>query len=397
MLRFVLATSLAAAFGLSCSSSAIADDGVRFPSRIGSMNLFMRHQGATAPRRGPPVLFLHGATFPSANSVGWKIDGRSWMDELASAGSEVYALDFLGYGRSDRFPEMASDTAEGAPLGDMTSMVTQVESAVAHILREHGGESVNLVAHSAGTFVAARFAELHPDNVARLVLFGAPAPYAERSEQTAEVTRFTQVSRADQLEAFEPRVRDTHHLDLDMFDAWANVYLATDPQSTDRHPPSVRVPSGMIAAVAEMSHFGRVPYDPHQITRPVLVIQGEWDAVAPPAAGMWLYKRLGSALKRFVVISRAGHRAHLERSRWQLYREIESFLNGGDDISEPVHAVFFEAKPRGKKGREQISPRPARFGADSLRCAASWASSASITEPSRVGCSRSLCGATNRP
>jgi heme-degrading monooxygenase HmoA len=53
------------------------------------------------------------------------------------------------------------------------------------------------------------------------------------------------------------------------------------------------------------------------------------------------------------VISRAGHRAHLERSRWQLYREIESFLNGGDDISEPVHAVFFEVKPPGKKGREQ--------------------------------------------
>lgn len=43
----------------------------------------------TASRRGPPVLILQGATFPSGNAAGWKIDGRSWMDELASAGYDV--------------------------------------------------------------------------------------------------------------------------------------------------------------------------------------------------------------------------------------------------------------------------------------------------------------------
>ena len=338
MLRFVFAAGLAAAFALTIPSSASVDDGIRFPSTIGSLNLFMRHQGPTGPRRGPPVLILHGATFPSGNAAGWKIEGRSWMDELASAGYEVYALDFLGYGQSDRYPEMAAEAAEGAPLGDVASMVAQVESAVAQILRVHGGEHVNLVAHSAGTFVAARFAELHPDNVARLILFGAPAPYAERSQETVDVTRFVHVSRADQLAAFESKVRDTNHLDPKMFDAWAKAYLETDPQSVRRDPPSVRVPSGMNAAVTEMSRLGQLPYDPHAITRPVLVIQGEWDAVAPPAAGMWLYERLGSALKRFVVISRAGHRAHLERNRRQLYREIEAFLHGGDEIARSPYA-----------------------------------------------------------
>ena len=52
--------------------------------------------------------------------------------------------------------------------------------------------------------------------------------------------------------------------------------------------------------------------------------------MAPPSAGIWLFDRLGSPLKRFVVFSQAGNRAHLENNRWQLYRETEAFLNGGD-------------------------------------------------------------------
>jgi pimeloyl-ACP methyl ester carboxylesterase len=72
--------------------------------------------------------------------------------------------------------------------------------------------------------------------------------------------------------------------------------LQTRQNESAERAIATRVPSGMNAAVTEMSRLGQLPYDPHEITRPVLVIQGEWDAVAPPAAGMWLYSRLGSAL-----------------------------------------------------------------------------------------------------
>jgi len=330
MLRFLVAIGLIMTSTLFQSIAFAGDDGMRFPSTIGGLNLFMRHVSPTGPRRGPPVLILHGATFPSGNAAGWKIDGRSWMDELASAGYDVYALDFLGYGESDRYPEMASDSPAGTPLGDVASMVAQVDSAVAQILRVHGGKNISIIAHSAGTFVAARYAELHPDHVARLVLFGAPAPRGERSPEPAVATRYIQVSRADQLMAFEPRVREAHQLDPVMFDSWARSYLATDSQSVNRSPPSVRVPAGMVAAAAEMHRLGQLPYEPDKVTVPVLVVQGEWDGVAPPAAGLWLYERLASPLKRFVIISQAGHRAQLEHNRWQLYRETESFLNGGD-------------------------------------------------------------------
>lgn len=332
MVRLLIAIGVAVTIGLTIPNAAFAGDELRFSSTIGSRNLFMRHQPPTGPRRGPPVLILHGATFPSGNAAAWKIEGRSWMDELNSAGYDVYALDFLGYGQSDRYPEMEAQSAEGAPLGDVASMVAQVNSAVTQILKVHGGECVNLIAHSGGTFVAGRFAELHPGKVARLVLFGALTPYGERSQNAPRAVRFMDVSRARQLESFEPRIRDANHLDIGMFNAWAQAYLETDPQSFSRNPPSVRVPAGMNAAADEMSRVGQLPYDPQKISMPVLVIHGEWDAVAPPAGGMWLYERLRSALKRFVVISQAGHRAHLERNRRQLYSEVDSFLIGDDEI-----------------------------------------------------------------
>jgi hypothetical protein len=51
----------------------------------------------------PPVLILHGATFPTGNAAAWKIDGHSWMDEIAEHRSDVYA-DFF------RFQKMTSST-----------------------------------------------------------------------------------------------------------------------------------------------------------------------------------------------------------------------------------------------------------------------------------------------
>jgi pimeloyl-ACP methyl ester carboxylesterase/heme-degrading monooxygenase HmoA len=344
-----------------CCSLAVSaqsrEDTLRFASSVGTLNLAMRHEGPTGPRRGPAVLILHGGTFPSGNAAGWKIEGRSWMDELTAAGYDVYALDFLGFGQSDRYPQMASETSAGAPLGDVESMVVQVDRAVTEILKRQGDERVNIIAHSAGTFVAGRYAQLHPSRVARLVLFGAPAPSGAAQPGATEAPNtpeqyYLQVSRADQWEAFDRKVRDTEQLDRGMFENWATAYLATDPASSRRQPPSVRVPAGMTVAYELMLRQGRLPYDPAQITSPVLLIRGEWDEVAPLPGNERLFEQLGSPLKRLVIISHAGHRAHLEKNRMQLYRETECFLQGGDEADSAVYAVFFEVKPNGTAGRE---------------------------------------------
>ena len=94
-----------------------------------------------------------------------------------------------------------------------------------------------------------------------------------------------------------------------------------------------------MAAVDEMNQTRKLPYDPWKITSPTLVIQGEWDAVTPPSSGLWLFERIGAPFKRFVILSQGGHRLHLERSRLQLYQEVQAFLDarpdtdGGDPTS----------------------------------------------------------------
>jgi pimeloyl-ACP methyl ester carboxylesterase len=73
------------------------------------LRLFLRRLERAPDRsEGLPrvVLYVHGATFPSALSIAHRFDGRSWRDELCEAGFTVWGLDFHGFGGSDRYPEM---------------------------------------------------------------------------------------------------------------------------------------------------------------------------------------------------------------------------------------------------------------------------------------------------
>jgi pimeloyl-ACP methyl ester carboxylesterase len=269
------------------------------------------------------------------------------MDDLAVHGYDVYALDFLGYGESDRYAEMAREDSAGPALGDMGAMVEQVAHAVTAISAQRSGAAVHLIAHSAGTLVAARYAELHPHRIARLVLFGAPAPSNGSEPGEKPDLRYFQMTADDQLNGFEPRVREKGRLDAVMFSTWAAAYLASDPTSNTRRPASVRVPAGMRTALDVMTQSGKLPYDPAHITTPTLIIQGEWDAVTPPSQGLWLFERLASPLKRFVILSEGGHRLHLERSRLQLYQEVRGFLDTQDAASGTVREQRKNSTERG--------------------------------------------------
>lgn len=141
------------------------------------LRLFLRGLHTTASGRRGVVLYLHGATFPSALSVAHRFDGVSWRDALCSAGFDVWALDFLGFGGSDRYPEMEVDADLHAPLGLAADVVVQVEAAVRFILDQGDHQQVSLVTHSWGSMPAGLFAAKHPTLVDRIVMF---APLARR-------------------------------------------------------------------------------------------------------------------------------------------------------------------------------------------------------------------------
>ena len=150
----------------------------RIQGNEAGLRVLLRHMPPAAPSPRPrPVLYIHGATFPSALSVAHRFDGFSWRNSLAAAGFDVWALDFLGYGGADRYPAMAQRADANAPLGRAAEAATQIAHAAAHILRHHGVPRLSLIAHSWGSMPACRFASENSGMVDRIVLFG---PIARR-------------------------------------------------------------------------------------------------------------------------------------------------------------------------------------------------------------------------
>jgi len=307
---------------------------VRIASGIGDLQIAVHHQLAT--RRGPgtgqpPVLFVHGATFPTALAAAYRFDGVSWMDDLASQGFDVWGLDFLGYGRSDRYPEMREPADAHPPSGRAEVAQRQIAAAVDHIRSVRRVGRVSIVAHSWGTIAAGRYAAAQPDALGRLVMFG-PVAMRRGPADGAREPAWTVVSEEDQRARFygyvpagEPPAMAPRH-----FAAWGPGYLATDPSSASRTPPSVQVPNGPGADIAE-AWTGQLPYDPARITAPTLIVRGEWDVVTTDADARWLYDALVAApVKRDVKIDRGTHVMHLEASRRQLYREVSCFLAADD-------------------------------------------------------------------
>src|ERR1700759_1127213 len=79
------------------------------------LKLFLRYLPAIESRQRS-VLYVHGATFPSALSIAHRFDGRSWRDALCDAGFDVWAFDFQGFGHSDRYAEMDMEPNANLPL-----------------------------------------------------------------------------------------------------------------------------------------------------------------------------------------------------------------------------------------------------------------------------------------
>jgi pimeloyl-ACP methyl ester carboxylesterase len=306
----------------------------RIPSPLDGCRLFLRRLPPEKAALGqtPPVLYVHGGTFPSALSIAHRFDGRSWRDELAGAGFDCWGLDFHGFGRlSDPYPEMDAPAETHLPLGRAGAASRQLEEAVRFICAHLGLPRLSIIAHSWGTIVTGCFAARCPELVDRLVLFG---PIAQRKGQ-AERQRlpgWRLISLRDQWDRFvanvppgEPPVLSPLH-----FEDWGERYRDIDPESRTRQPASVKTPSGAFQDIFD-AWAGELAYDPGLIQAPVAIIRGGWDSYCTDDDARWLFDRLtASPIRRDVKIARATHLMHLEEGRYALYRETETFLRGGD-------------------------------------------------------------------
>lgn len=323
--------------GRQCDDPAASMPGRLMSTSDGTRIFVRRHAHAgTARAHQPAVPYVHGATFSSGLSVGYPLGGRSWADELAAAGLDVWAFDFRGFGRSDRYPQQDADPAVTAPLGRAAGpggAGEQLLAVLEHVVAVRGGGRVSLLAHSWGTLVAGLVATARPDLVDRVALFG---PITRRESRGGTGSHglggWYPLTTREQYDRFVGDVPAGQPPVLtDEFDRWARDWLATDPTAADRRPAAVRVPAGPSADIAA-AWTGRLPYDPAGVRAPTLVVRGEWDSRTTDADAAWLLGALTPApLRRHVKIRRGTHLLHLEAGRHALHRETAAFLLGHTD------------------------------------------------------------------
>ena len=258
---------------------------------------------------------------------------RRQLDQLTQARLDVWALDYYGFGNSDRYPEMDAPANSHPALGNAQECADQVEAVVAFFTRERHAKNILLVGDSGGTLVAGLFTTQHPEVVSRLVLFGPVTPFTTGPDPKAALPAYALITPQDLWSMFtgwSEAAGSPPVLDSKAYQAWSEDYLRSDPTSHTRNPPSVRVPTGRQADQAAVVS-GRFIYDPNEIKAPTMIIMGEWDEIATFAGAEWLLHSLHHATSRkLVVLGHGSHTIQYEMEREQLYRELAAFLQQQD-------------------------------------------------------------------
>ena len=286
----------------------------------------------TAGKDNKVLLFLHGGTFPGYVAFDLDYENVSMMRHFAKLGWDTFTLDLEGYGQSTRPPIMDDPEQypdSKAPVG-LEVTLDNVGRTVDFIRDLRGADKVHLLGWSSAAMAEAPlYAIQHPDKVAKLILYAtnylgkgksAEERQAEDAEREAEKNRY--VTPTD-LQRWVKLGTKEEYLIPGAFEAYVEAHLASDPKSAELDG-RVRAPWGRFIGWPE-PHF-----DAAGIKVPTLVIRGESDTLATRADNQQLLQDLGSTVKQYVEIERAGHMMQFEKNNTAFYRSIAEFLEASE-------------------------------------------------------------------
>jgi pimeloyl-ACP methyl ester carboxylesterase/heme-degrading monooxygenase HmoA len=329
-------------------------------SRIPGLKIAITHKRLAASSNTFPVLFVHGASFPSGLAFAFRMKDYSWMDHLSENGYDVYALDFLGYGNADRYPEMLANSPTGKPLGRAVDVYQDIDKAVDLILTTTGKKKVYLIAHSWGGAVSSLYATHFPDKIEKLVLFAAITPRQETTPGEVSNKSYNELTPEQRIKAMKDLTPDGKicQLEPEILSTWGDTWLHSDELAPKLKSDKVRFPAGYASDIDDLIH-GKLVYDPAHIRVPVLLIRGEWDDYPNNADAERLFTLMTNSLnKKYVVIESGTHVMHLEKNRFQLYNETLRFLWQGTNRRETNKheiGVLFEVIPAEGKMDEYLN------------------------------------------
>jgi pimeloyl-ACP methyl ester carboxylesterase len=313
-------------------SGQLVSETFMIPALDPAIQLHVRNKHPAGQDRFAPeriLLFVHGATYPSATGFDIDLPGGSWMDYVARRGYDTYFVDIRGYGGSTRPATMNQPPAANPPFADTKDAVRDVAAAVDFILKRRGVQKINLMGWSWGTAIMGGYTAQNNAKVNKLVLYAplwtlkAPPPISGAGNyRTVE----RDPARARGLRGI-PKGREEEISPTAWFDKWWAGNLASDPEGAKRTPPVVRAPNGVIKDIVEVWGRGKSTWDPSQVRVPTLLVLAEWDQDTPPYMAQEVYANMTNApYRRLEMLSEGTHAVALEKNRIHLIEQVQNFL-----------------------------------------------------------------------
>jgi len=281
----------------------LADANGRFVTVSGE-TLYYTH----SPGSGPAVLLLHGF---GGSTVSW----RETVPALAAAGYDVYAVDLLGFGLSDKgWRHDYSHAAQATRVLDLLDVLAI--------------EQATIVGHSMGGNVAARVALQAPARVDRLVLVSpailgdGDAPLPADAFALLELPPLRRWSRIALRATVAPR------FDSLLLSAAARQDAIT-PDVRDGYRRVLHTPDWDLALLAMTRDAANnaVGEAVRGIDRPTLLVWGTDDSWVPVAAAAELESLLPSVQR--VDFDGVGH-LPMHEAPGHFQAALLAFLAGGD-------------------------------------------------------------------
>jgi pimeloyl-ACP methyl ester carboxylesterase len=272
----------------------------------------MAEKRATVQPAKGTILLVHGS---SMGSQGYDLNipsdpDASLLDWFACRGFDIWRMDFIGYGRSDKPADHWATVADAVP---------DLLAATDYIMNLRRTGPLMLLGFSSGALRAARFAQEHPERVRRLaveamVYTGKGSPTlkkrAEKLDQwTASVTRpidpeflLSTMTRDHSDTAMESRKKP-----------YIEAILAIE----------TTVPNGTYVDMCK-----NLPVcDPTQIMVPTAILRGQYDGIATDDDLLEFFKLLPNPDKEFDIMPGVAHAATTAKNYLRFYDPALTFFS----------------------------------------------------------------------
>lgn len=229
--------------------------------------------------RGQPILFLHS----------WMGSWRYWVPtmDLMAERYRAYALDFWGFGDSDR------------RSGSFT--VSDYAEMVHAFIDQMGIKQINLVGHGLGGMVAVQVARHYPERFLRLVVVSTPLQGQILRDVAKPGALSRLLGKSSPVQVWSSLVRqfpvDDPELRQELYDDTDNL--------NDQVVQSVQDSIMQTDLSTHLSFLNDIP---------LLAVYGEKDTLVPPEHAYFLNDESNDRPHQLIVLPKANHFPFLEQS-----------------------------------------------------------------------------------